>query len=86
MKDNARIIKGQQKEAELAKKKAESSSSSSSSESSEESSEEEDDKNTAAEPVEIIGKKKSQVAMHGATVVPVPAYLRNKQLLEKLKK
>jgi hypothetical protein len=29
---------------------------------------------------------KSQVAMHGATVVPVPAYLRNKQLLEKLKK
>ena len=85
VKDNARIIKGQEKEAELAKKKAESSSSSSSSEESSED-EEADAKKTVAEPVEIFGKKKSQVAMHGATIVPVPAFLRNKQLLEKLKK
>ena len=30
--------------------------------------------------------KKSQVSMHGATVVPEAAFLRNKKLLEKKKR
>ncbi|TNV79978.1 hypothetical protein FGO68_gene2977 [Halteria grandinella] len=88
VKENARIIKGQEKEAEIAKKKAQTSSSESESSDSEESSEssEAEEKSEEKPVVEQIGKKKSQVAMHGATVVPVPAYLRNKQLLERLKK
>ena len=94
--ENQRIIKEQQGELSNAKKKAESSSSESSSEESESESEEVKipvikPSSRATQPISSEKPKakmssKSQVAMHGATVVPVPAYLRNKQLLEKLKK
>lgn len=93
--ENQRIIKEQQAELSKAKKRAESSESSSSEESESESEEvkipviKPSSRGTQPVTSEKGNSKvasKSQVAMHGATVVPVPAYLRNKQLLEKLKR
>lgn len=93
--ENQRIIKEQQAELSKARKRAESSESSSSEESESESEEVKIPviKSSSRVTQPITSEKgnskaanKSQVAMHGATVVPVPAYLRNKQLLEKLKR
>jgi len=93
--ENKRIIKEQQAELTKAKKKAQSSDSESDSSSSSESEEVQipEIKSSSKMALPTTSEKanskvpnKSQVAMHGATVVPVPAYLRNKQLLEKLKK
>ena len=93
--ENKRIIKEQQAELSKAKSKAQSSDSESDPSSSSYESEEvqipviKSSSSKVTQPSEKANSKvpnKSQVAMHGATVVPVPAYLRNKQLLEKLKK